>query len=62
MACQDGDVIAINVGIASNNQSNTRAQSIGLSAYANAAADLSRLDDPQIANSWLEFSAPLSFC
>ena len=54
-------MIAINVGIASNNQSNTLAQSIGLSAYANAAADLSRLDDPQIANSWLEFSAPLSF-
>ena len=61
VACQDGDVIAINVGIAANNQSNTLAQSIGLSAYASAAADLNRLDDPQIANSWLEFSAALSF-
>jgi len=61
VACQDGDVIAINVGIAANNQSNTLAQSIGFSVYASAAADLSRLDDPQIANSWLEFSAPLTF-
>jgi len=61
VACQDGDVIAINVGIAANNQSNTLAQSIGFSVYASAVADLSRLDDPQIANSWLEFSAPLTF-
>ena len=61
VACGDGDVIAINVGIAVNNQSNTLAQSIGFSVYANEAADLSRLDDPQRANSWLEFSAPLIF-
>ena len=61
VACGDGDVIAINVGIAANNQSNTLAQSIGFSVYASEAADLSRLDDPQRANSWLEFSAPLIF-
>jgi hypothetical protein len=58
---QDGDVIAINVGIAANNQSNTLAQTVGFSVYASEAADISRLDDPQLANSWMEFSAPLIF-
>jgi hypothetical protein len=61
VACQDGDVIAINVGIAANNQSNTLAQTVGFSVYASEAADISRLDDPQLANSWMEFSAPLIF-
>lgn len=54
-------MIASNIGIAANNQSNTLAQSIGFSVYASEAADLSRLDDPQRTNSWLAFSAPLSF-
>ncbi len=61
VACQDGDVIAINVGIAANNQSNTLAQTVGFFLFASEAADISRLDDPMLANSWVEFSAPLTF-
>ena len=61
VVCGDGDVIAIKVGIAANNQSNTLAESIGFSVHGSEAADLSRLDDPQRANSWFEFSAPLIF-
>jgi hypothetical protein len=61
VACQDGDVIAINVVFAANNQSNTLAQTVGVSVYASEATDVSRLDDPQLADSWMEFSAPLTF-
>jgi hypothetical protein len=54
-------VIAINVGIAANNQSNTLAQTVGFSVLRERWADISRLDDPQLANSRMEFSAPLTF-
>ena len=59
--CEDGDVIAINVGIAVDNQSNLLAQGIGVWVYASEAADISRVDDPAIANSWVEFSELLDF-
>ena len=61
VACEDGDVIAINVGIAANNQLNNLAQAVGFLLIASDPADISRLDDSQFANSWMEFSAPLKF-
>jgi hypothetical protein len=61
IACEDGDVIAINVGIAANNQVNSLVQTAGFGLVASEAVDISRLDDPQPANSWMEFSAPLIF-
>jgi hypothetical protein len=61
VACEDGDVIAINVGIAANNQLNNLAQIVGFFLVASEPADISLLDDSQFANSWMEFSAPLNF-
>jgi hypothetical protein len=59
--CDHGDVIAINVGIAADNHSNLLAQGIGVWLYASQVTDISRVDDPALANSWVEFSAPLIF-
>lgn len=59
--CQDGDIIAVNVGIYADNQTNSLAYGVGFSLYASQSIDISRLDDPQVANTWVEFSAPLTF-
>lgn len=61
VSCQHGDVVAINLGIFADNQSNLLAQGVGVWVYASESADINRVDDPTIANSWVEFSAPLVF-
>jgi hypothetical protein len=61
VACEDGDIIAINVGLYANNQTRSLGQGVGFALYANQPADVSRLNDPQLANTWVEFSAPLTF-
>jgi hypothetical protein len=61
VSCEDGDVIAINLGIFADNQSNLLAQGVGVWVYASEAADISRVEDPAIANSWVEFSEQLVF-
>jgi hypothetical protein len=61
VACEHGDVIAINLGIFADNQSNLLAQGVGVWVYASEAADISRIEDPAIANSWVDFSASLAF-
>lgn len=59
--CEDGDVIAINIGISADNHSNLLAQGIGVWLYASQAADIGRVDDPAVLNSWVEFSTQLVF-
>ena len=61
IACEDGDVIAINVGLSANNQTNLLAWLVGFSLDASQSVDIGRLDDPQPGNTWVEFSAPLAF-
>lgn len=61
IACEDGDVIAINIGLFADNQSNLLSQGIGIWLYATETADISRVDDPLIANSWVAFSTSLVF-
>jgi hypothetical protein len=59
--CLDGDVIAINIGLSANNQAKTLGYGAGFYLYANQLKDISFLDDPQLANTWVEFSTPLIF-
>jgi hypothetical protein len=61
VSCEDGDVIAINVGLYADNQTKSLGQGVGFALYTNQMADISRLNDPTLANSWVEFSAPLTF-
>ena len=57
VAAEDGDVIAINVGIWANNQTRTLAQTVGFCFYANQASDIAYLDSAEPGNSWVEFSS-----
>jgi hypothetical protein len=59
--CLDGDVIAINVGLGANNQTHYLAYGIGFFVYEDQLTDIGFLDDPQLANPWVEFSTPLNF-
>lgn len=59
--CQDGDVIAINVGIGANNETRNLSQGIGLYFLANRSSDIAYLDVATAANTWVEFSADLLF-
>jgi hypothetical protein len=60
--CLHGDVIAINLGIHADNQTGTLAQMVGFSLDGSEPVDIERLDDPQLGNTWVEFSkVPLNF-
>ena len=61
--CSDGDVIAINIGIAANNQTHSLGYIVGFDVYEDQppSGDISRLDDPQLANTWVDFSTALNF-
>jgi hypothetical protein len=59
--CEGGDVIAINVGLWANNESRSLAQGVGLLFHANQASDIAFIDTAALGNSWVEFSASLSF-
>ena len=61
VSCIDGDVIAINLGIYANNQSNSLAQGVGFALYANQPGDIAWLDDAEPGNTWVDFSALLQF-
>ena len=61
VACQDGDVIAINVGIWANNETRSLAPGIGLYFYANQETDIGYLDSTAFANTWVHFSTPPVF-
>jgi len=63
VACQDGDVIAMNVGIYADNQSGTLAQMVGFSLDVSegSGGDIARLDDAQLGNTWVDFSTLLNF-
>ena len=61
VACDDGDVIAINVGIGANNETRNLSQGIGLYFFANRSSDIAYLDVATAANTWVEFSADLLF-
>ena len=61
VACHDGDVIAINVGIWANNETRSLAPGIGLYFYANQPADIGHVDTTAPGNTWVEFSASLTF-
>ena len=61
VACQDGDVIAVNVGIWANNETRSLAPGIGLYFYANRETDIGYLDSTAFGNTWVEFSADLDF-
>jgi hypothetical protein len=58
----DGDVIAINIGIAANNQTHALGYIVGFDVYEDQllSGDISWLDDPQLANTWVEFSPALN--
>jgi len=59
--CLDGDVIAINIGLSANNQTKSLAYGTGFYVYEHQLKDIGFLDDPQLANTWVEFSTPLTF-
>jgi hypothetical protein len=63
VACDDGDVIAINVGVWANNETRSLSPGIGLFFYANAdpPSDIAYLDVTTHANTWVEFSQNLVF-
>jgi hypothetical protein len=67
VACSDGDVIAINVGVWANNETRSLAPGIGLYFYANQIdddeqpIDIAYLDTATLGNTWVEFSADLEF-
>jgi hypothetical protein len=61
VTCQDGDVIAINVGIWANNETRSLAPGIGLYFYANQETDIAYLDTAALGNTWVEFSTPPTF-
>jgi hypothetical protein len=57
VAADDGDVIAINIGIWADNQTRTLAQGVGFAFYANQTSDIAYLDSADPGNSWVEFSS-----
>jgi hypothetical protein len=65
--CQDGDVIAINLGLTVDNQSRSLAYLVGFNLYDNqeddngAGLDIRFLDDSTLGNTWVEFSSELRF-
>lgn len=61
VACDAGDVIAINIGIWANNETRSLAPGIGLDFYANKPTDIAYLDVATLGNTWVEFSAALAF-
>lgn len=61
VACEDGDVIAINVGIRVNNETRSLGQGVGLFFYANQGTDIGFLDTAAPGNTWVEFSGALIF-
>ena len=61
VSCQDGDVIAINIGISANNETRSLGHGIGLAFYAHRPNDIAVLDTDALGNTWVEFSTPLAF-
>lgn len=61
ISCDDGDTIAINIGIWANNQSRTLAQGVGFYLYASQAEDIAAYDTADLGNTWVEFSQELVF-
>ncbi|MGQ0736112.1 MAG: hypothetical protein ACT4QD_20980 [Acidobacteriota bacterium] len=61
-SCDEGDVIAINVGIWANNQTRQLAQIIGLSLSVDSQlTDIQHFDTDAAGNTWVEFSNGLLF-
>jgi hypothetical protein len=61
VGCQDGDTLAINIGIWANNESRTLAQGVGFYVYASQTGPIAYIDTDALGNTWVEFSAPLTF-
>ena len=59
--CEDGDVIAVNVGIYADNQTRTLAQGVGFYVYASHETDIAAIDTDELGNSWVEFERALPF-
>ena len=59
--CEDGDVIAINLGLSADNQSRSLAYMVGFALSDNQGDDIGFVDDGQPANTWVEFSTDLVF-
>jgi hypothetical protein len=59
VACQAGDVVVVNIGIAANNQSKSIVQSIGFHVYGNQAVDITTNNSTAAGNTWVEFSSLL---
>jgi len=65
--CEDGDVIAINLGLLVDNQTRSLGYLVGFDLYDNQEGengegrDIAFLDDSALANTWVEFSSVLAF-
>jgi hypothetical protein len=60
--CDDGDVIAINLGLVADNQSRSLGNLVGFALYENqGGVDIGFVDDSALGNSWVEFSSELLF-
>jgi hypothetical protein len=57
VAAEDGDVIAVNLGIWADNQTRTLAQGVGFWIYADQAVDITHVDSGAPGNTWVEFSS-----
>ena len=61
VACLDGDVIAINLGIRADNQTGTLARTVGFSIHESELSDIVNFNDPALGNTWVDFSTLLEF-
>ena len=61
IAAQDGDVIAVNVGLWADNQTRTLAQGVGFWFLGNQPTDITHIDSSALGNTWVEFSSLLTF-